>query len=369
MRRYSTSMKTNDWKKWSLSNNGIKGMLIRRYRTENGKRIWETYPSAKYKHLSQDDIEALLRRLNVRQVNEQQAALERYNFDHAYINQTVLKSFERYLETKANNAEYIRRLLSMLNEYPFHFFIRKLKITDPNLWKKKEELFGHYLLEKDLSSEHIQRIVQHTNRFLSFLHNKYPDEIKLTRLNSISNTVLKKRKGMQHVSREKYISPEDFAKICDKADRKILSQIKLAYYFGLRRSEVLGLTIDDIFEDSLSVERQLVKINPEIEYDLLKTFETRQVPYWNTTPDEVYDLISTAQPMHPDTLGYLFKREMTKLKLPFLFHDLRRTFITNALRKYHYRDVQLAAGHSQIKTTELYAQDDRKLQRKRFVPN
>lgn len=362
-------MKKHDWKKWSLSTNGIKGILIRRYRTENGRRIWETYPTANYKHLSQDEIEALLRRLNVRHINAQNEALERYNFDHAFINPNVLKAFERYLETKANNAEYIRRLLSMLNEYPFHFFIHKLKVTDPNLWKKKEELFGHFLLEKDLSSEHIQRIIQHTNRFISFLHDKYPDEIRLTKLNSISNTVLKKRKGLQQVQRQKYISIEDFNKICSEVDQRILAPIKLAYYFGLRRSEALGLTINDVFEDSLSVERQLIKVEPRVEYDLLKTFETRHVPYWNTTPEEAYELVSKMKLLHPDTLGHIFKKEMKRLKMPFLFHDFRRTFITNALRKYHYRDVQLAAGHSQIKTTELYAQDDRKLQKKRFIPS
>jgi len=139
--------------------------------------------------------------------------------------------------------------------------------------------------------------------------------------------------------------------------------------FGLRCGEVLGLKLDDVYEDALNIERQLNKLEPIIHYSPLKNKEKRIVPYWYSTPDEVYSLIQALLPIHPDTLSKAFKSEMVRLKLPYQFHDIRRTWITNSLRQHHYRDVQLAAGHADLKTTQRYAQDDRALHRKKFKPN
>ncbi len=72
--------------------------------------------------------------------------------------------------------------------------------------------------------------------------------------------------------------------------------------------------------------------------------------------------------MHPDTLSDKFEKASKEAGLSFQFHDLRRTFITNALRKYHFLDVRLAAGHSDLETTQKYIQDDRQIQRKKFKP-
>jgi integrase len=126
--------------------------------------------------------------------------------------------------------------------------------------------------------------------------------------------------------------------------------------------------VDDVFEDSLGVNRQLIKACPR-QTGPLKSRETRVVPHWFCTAAEAYSLISQVVVMHPDTFGHCFKAEMNRIGFNFQLHDLRRTFITNALRVHHYLDVKLAAGHSDIETTNNYIQDDRQLQRKQFRPS
>lgn len=361
--------RNSDWSKWVYSKHSANQYIIRRYKTENHKRIWETKKKSEYSHLLQDQIQSYVDKLNFHYFEKQKLLLARYNFNSVYVNKSLLKEFRNYLETKANNKEHIQKLLSILNLYTFEFFLIKKNINDPNNWKRYDYEFGQFLLELKLSSDYILRIIQLTNRYINFLHNKFPEHIRLTKLECISNAVLSRRDALLKPNRKKYINEEDFKYIVENVDPKIINQIKLAYYFGLRRAEVLGLKIDDVYQDALFIERQLVSLNPTPKYDLLKTIENRQVPYWFCSAKETYNLIKNLKIIHPDSLSWQFKCEMERLNLPFQLHDLRRTFITNALRKYHYRDVQLAAGHSQIKTTELYAQDDRMILRKKYIPD
>jgi integrase len=357
------------WYKWSIDKRG-NSFLIRRYRKVDSKVQWQSYPKEKYKHLSSDEIQLLLKRLNTSLELERRNAEARYDFNHIYVNKRTLEGFEELLKTRSNSLENINTVLSCLKLYTLDYFIHKKNLPDPNYWKKNEAGFGKYLLSKKISSSYIKRIVLTTNRFIKFLHEAYPDEIRLTVLNPISRNVLKEKdlESKNH-SRKKFIDAATFQFIIERIDERLIPAVKLAYYFGLRRAEVLGLRLDDVYEDSLNIERQLIRLGPTEKCGPLKNrTEERSIPYWFINPEQTYKLIETLEIVHPDTLGDMFKAEMTRLKLPFQFHDLRRTFITMSLRSYHYLDVKLAAGHSKLETTNKYIQDDRGLQRKKFVP-
>ena len=137
--------------------------------------------------------------------------------------------------------------------------------------------------------------------------------------------------------------------------------IILAYRFGLRCSEVLGLNQDDVYLDYLLIERQYEGKN---KYCNTKSRDNRMVPYWYISPEETYNLISQIKRINPNTLSRRFIKESGGKEM----HDLRRSWITLSLRKQHYRDVQLAAGHRNIETTQKYIQDDRVLNSVRFCP-
>jgi integrase len=70
--------------------------------------------------------------------------------------------------------------------------------------------------------------------------------------------------------------------------------------------------------------------------------------------------------MHPDVLSHRWISLMEKLGLDYTFHELRHTFITRARAQYNAREVQLAAGHANITTTERYSHDHRKFDERVF---
>ncbi len=360
-------MKLSHWHKWALTTHRKGVKIIRRYRYVNERRVWETYPKHKYADFSPQEVEALVRRLNASREQAELEAKKRFEYDHAFINTKILDQFERMLRTRANKEERIKTQLSMLHNYVCRYFVHTIKITDPDKWKKYESGFGEFLLQQKIGKDTIKRIIQTANRFLKFLHNAYPEEVRMISLDPVSLQVLKNITS-KNTGRAKYINETDFDRICAQIDARILPMVKLAYTFGLRRAETLGLSLDCVFEDGLAVERQLVKVEPAPQYDQLKGKENRFVPYWNCTANDAYEWISEMGLLHPDTITHLFDAAMVELKFEYQFHDLRRTFISNSLRTVHYLDVRLAAGHKDLKTTQGYIQDDRQLQRKKFKP-
>ncbi|MBL7672509.1 MAG: tyrosine-type recombinase/integrase [Bdellovibrionaceae bacterium] len=354
-------MNSTAWFKWTLTNFGPKGFVIRRYRKLNGKTVWQSYPKAKYATLDAAKAEGLVKQLNVRF-----ALKAKQDFNHSFINKQTLADFELHLQTKINSQAHIKTLMSELDAYALEFFVRKSNCPDPSSWKRLEAQYGKFLLSKQLVGTYVKRIIQTTNRFIKFLHEKYPEEVRRCVLEPVAGRILKEQ-GISKKSRNKFVTDEHFKIICEKINDNLLPFVKLCYFYGLRRSEVLGLLTDDVFEDSLSIERQLVKMHPK-QYGPLKSREQRVVPHWFCTPKEAYSLIAQSAVVHPDTLGHVFKAEMKRLGFAYQLHDLRRTFITRALRVHHYLDVKLAAGHSDIETTNKYIQDDRLLQRKQFRP-
>ena len=350
--------------------------VIRRYRLVDGKPKWESYPKDKYKDLSGEEVEALIRRLNASIEAEEKLAKERYDYDNAFVNKVTKEEFERRLRNKATDEGHIQAQMTHLDEYVLRYFIFERELADPNQWKKVEDSYGDWLQNvlsestgNKLRGTTIARIIQTANRFLEFLHNRMPDEVRLIKLDPISHDVLEERDSLSvNRKRKKFITEKDFESICKKADPRIVPLVKIGYWFGLRRSECLGLTLDDVFEDALHVERQLVKTMPTAQYDRLKDKDERDVPYWFCKAETAYELVSQIQMIHPDTVSDLFSGVCEELKLPFQFHDLRRTWITRALRVRHFMDVRLAAGHEDLETTQGYIQDDREIQRKKFVP-
>ncbi len=349
-------MKWNtNWYKWSVTKYEF-GFRIRRYRFVNGNKVWDTFPKEKYSHILNQEIYNFVVQLNL--VNRVDVVAKVST--NKLINDKNLESFRKILVNKINSPNHIKDLMSVLKNHSIGFFYGKMKSDNINEWINFETEFGEYLFLLNYSASHVKRIVQVTNRFIKFLSKANP-EVKLVTFEPLSDFKLKKQKS----ERRKFISKFEYERIMANIDSKILPHTILAYSFGLRCSETLSLQTNDMFEDCIELQRQQLDVKNTKD---LKNRSVRSVPYWFISPEDAFCQINGMKVMHPDTLSKLFIKEMKKHGLEFQFHDLRRTFITNALRIHHYRDVQLAAGHSDLKTTMLYAQDDRLLQRKKFVP-
>ena len=360
-------MQVSKWYKWYFDKSVN---MIRRYRIVNDVRKWQNLPTKQYKQLDVYARDSLIKRLNASYESQKLNAEKRYDFDHAFINKTVLEAFEHSLRAGARDRDHINALMYYVTEYVLKYFVHIKKQPDPSHWKKYEAGYGKFLLSKKLGHSSIKRVMATTNRFISFLYETYPDEVRLTVLRPVSAEEIQAlERNAPNKSRRKFITDKDWQKICEKAAPDLLPALKLSYYFGLRIAEVLALTTDDIYEDCLRIERQLISIEPFRKTGPLKNnSEPRDIPYWFTTPAETYSLVLRIKLIHPDTLSHRIADFMHEVGLPFKHHDFRRTFITRANRLYARADVKLAAGHKDSRTTDIYVQDDRPLGRKRYKP-
>ena len=168
--------------------------------------------------------------------------------------------------------------------------------------------------------------------------------------------------GKSDESKTKFIKEETFQRICDwTRDHRpdVLPNMMLCYHLGLRISETQGLTRLKLRKDSVLVDEQGDHLEDgKIVRTSVKT-DARRVPYWNLSAKEVWEYVQQIQPMHPDTL--IKRVNACMAKFGHSSHDFRRTFITNSLRTKHWKDVQKAVGHTDVRTTMSYDQDDRNL--------
>lgn len=143
----------------------------------------------------------------------------------------------------------------------------------------------------------------------------------------------------------------------EEQDASLLPNVKLCYAFGLRINESLGFSRMKLLKESLLVDEQGAGVKDgKLITRKVKT-NARKVPYWNMDAKEAWALIQQIVPMHPNTLNKKVNKILTKLG--HSSHDFRRTLITNAHRKHHWKDVQRAAGHTTHQMTMKYDQDDR----------
>ncbi len=362
------------WSQWYKLNDksNSRGFIIKRYRKMDGKTKWESLPVAQYGDLSAQEIEALLRRLNVTNELKERENIERYNFDHAYINIRVLEKYEDFMSSRANDKNHVNTMMTYLAKYCIDYFVVLKKLPDPQQWFKIEHNWGLWLVnDMKLSASTIRQVTQNTNRFCKFLATKmFPEKLTIPSLDPVSRNKLKKIKSDSVVDEHHYISEDDFNEII--RHMKVVSpglvpNVLLAYHFGLRISETLGLTEKKLFKKYLLVNEQGIGCkNGVVVRGDVKTIDYRKTPYWYMAPDEAHSLIKKILPMHPDTLG----RKLNEILNDFNHqtHDFRKSFVTKALRDHHWRDVQMAVGHSDINTTMRYAQDDRELDDEVWIP-
>lgn len=366
-----------EWTRWYLvsenDRSGVKQPCIKRSRKVDGKIKWNRYPAKHYKQMKKEELQALLRRLNATFETDKKLAEERYNFDHTYVNIKSLDLFEKNLKKNTTVRTSVSNPMSSLERYALEFFIITNGIPDPSRWHLKEDDWGEWLLEQDLSTSALKRIISTTNRFTKFLNQKiYPDMATPRKLEPIGRAkftevnYVRKKQGKNVEA--KYMHPDVFEKILvafETEDPVLLPNVKLCKAFGLRISETLGLDRMKVFEDALLVDEQGFRVKDgKIVRKKVKTNE-RRVPYWNMSDKAAWALIKKIVPMHPSTLAKKINAVLENFG--HTSHDFRRTFITEAHRKHHWKDVQRAAGHTSHAMTMKYDQDDRQLSNKLAV--
>lgn len=352
--------------------------IIRYIKSASGTLTSERLPIKKYALIREnvDELNKLVDRLNY-DILKAKKSRDSLAFKHAFIDEELLEEFKSLLITQIPSRDRALTNFHYLKTHVLTYFIQTLNLANPRDWYLVSQTkWGEYLIKnKAIVAPATKReVIQIANRFIKFLHSKRPDEVPMYRFEPISAAVFKKMIAQRKVDKEgadrKFIKDEHWAMIKTKLPDSIKPAALLAYHYGLRRSETLGVQIQDVKKGYLELQRQLVKLKPKPSFGPLKGREARKINHWLTTPENAYKWVKATQAnlIHPDTLSDIWREVMETLKLDYDFHDLRHSFITKALAEYPPRQVQLAAGHKSIETTMKYAHDHRQLNDEQFNP-
>jgi integrase len=161
----------------------------------------------------------------------------------------------------------------------------------------------------------------------------------------------------------RFLTPEEICAILEKAGDFMQRVIKILLYTGMRRSELVFLTWDDIdFHNKLIT----VQSKPEIGFHP-KSHRARSIPINPDLEQLLLDLPQRGKYLFDDGKGrplhckdYYTKQFEKILKMADVknanLHTLRHTFASSlVMAGVDLRTVQELLGHSTIKVTERYA--------------
>ncbi|HYX38926.1 MAG TPA: site-specific integrase [Oligoflexus sp.] len=360
---------------------------------------------------SDEDAKNLVLRLNGKDPKEEAARL-RYQERVAWISPELMRSYESKVRNNYTSEKDFATVMNYLHKYVLDFFVNRLKEPDVRMWKVSQDLWGTYLLNKDVAEDDplrimepgklfskkvLKYIINEANRFLRFVHNQMPLEVPFIKLEPLDKMALinADAKRIQANGRKHpgvYIPPIRLTKILTTLKEIVDKQpwataALLAYYYGVRTGETVALDTQNIKSGYLLVETQFVswefdeESEDELEPDAVKHTrsvkdrEQRKVPHWVIKPKEAYELVTAinkakftaewASDQFTELTRELFKSD----GLVYHLKDLRKTWVTNMLKKHNHEQVRLAAGHSDIKTTlGHYVEDGREMDDEVYMP-
>jgi integrase/recombinase XerD len=255
-----------------------------------------------------------------------------------------LFKFESYLQSKRYSSNTIKTYCDALRVFfKFHSLTHPERITSDHV-----HAFNHdYILKKGYSSSYQNQVI---NAIKLFYRNRYKksiqiDEIERPRRERRLPNVLSKTEVKAILS-----SPTNL---------KHRAMLSLIYACGLRRGELLNLTLKDI-----QSERNLLFIRQS------KGKKDRVVPISNKIIEMLRDYYKAFKPQtwlfegqfpnskySEKSLENVLKQSLAKTKIAkkVSLHWLRHSYATHLLESgTDLRYIQEILGHSSSRTTELY---------------
>lgn len=332
-------------------------------------------------------------------------------YNHSWINDDFLQAYKQeILYTSMQDRKNADTLFNYLTRYALNWFLTKKKALTVQSWKHFEKEWGMYLLnlpddqgrmedslrifsdeaddhnlkpkDRQLSAKVLKYVMFEINRFIRYVYSKRLSEFdnQLVQLEPWGKDYLggyaSNWKVKYKARLSKYIKDEDW-KVISKAmlDSKVIwrHEVHLAREYGLRRRETLCLDLLAVKPEHLLLQQQLdraqlidgrqVKIPKGLKGQEIE----RRIPHWfveepKVTRARIKAILSENIP-HPDTISKGFREFCKALKdkdgkpygFDFIFHDLRRTFITNAVKKgIKIEDLIFATGHKNEQVLRKY---------------
>ena len=271
--------------------------------------------------------------------------------DKAKVSKTRLKfdtAAERYMETKSNvlSPSTLRGYRSILNNLPVSFKSKLITDIDSITIQK---------LVNDYSKSHSPKSTINAHGFISAVMAMFCP-------NTIINTTLpQKRKNEPYVP-----SDEDVKRILDYAKGTQFEIPLLLATFGLRRSEICALTLDDLNGNMLTISKALVQA--EDKTWVIKSTKTEAGTRTIYLPDNVVELIHKQGCIYtgyPNSIVCYLQKVQERLGIPkFSLHKLRHYYASMSHSIGIPDSYIMSAGgwksDSTLKQVYRHAMDDKK---------
>ncbi|MGH1469214.1 MAG: tyrosine-type recombinase/integrase [Bdellovibrionales bacterium] len=378
------------------------------------KQTWQRLPIRFYKDYlhSKRELENLCIYLNGLDPAEYRAGI-RYKIKTAYLPNRVVLEFIENTKSEFLN-EQKKDITNRLNNFVrcgLNWF--QSQSSKVNEWPNLQKRWGHCLLnladniedeerifEKGTlrSKNTILRIIWLMNNFMEHLHKEYPNRYSAIKFDPITPRQFAKlektRKNKKDYKKRRVINDLDWQKI-----KKLIAKdpqlkiLKLCWEFGLRRSEALALALEpknnsDIIssmcEDSLYIDKQLDELgygkHDQPITKATKTGESRHIPYTASqskmSAEEIYDLIESAEPIHPGEATKKWRKLLNGKKLNYVIHEMRHSFAYSIVNSviinsktgdgFSLKECMEILGHESIETTNKYIRHTKNYSENKF---
>lgn len=193
------------------------------------------------------------------------------------------------------------------------------------------------------------------NREIARLKNLFEEAVRNNKIRNNPARYLKLQP--ENNARTRVLSREEFQRLLENAPLHLLGIIRLAYFTGMRKGEILGLTWQNVdFQHGVIV----------LEAAMTKTNRSRVIPLNDEMVQMLHEQETYSNVEHPYVF-YFRGEPMKDLKRSFVnacekagienfrFHDLRHTFVTNARKAgVHDHVIMAITGHTTMAMFRRY---------------
>lgn len=222
---------------------------------------------------------------------------------------TFREAYEKYIEQKSHilSQSTIRGYRQMRTYFK--------DLYDWKLSEMNQKIITRWV--NTLAAKHAPKTVRNAHGLVSAIFHEFAPEIHL------NTTLPQKIKPKYHIPSDAEI--QAVIAYLKEEDRELLKAVYLAAFGTLRRSEVCGLSADDVTGNIIHVYKAMVK-GADGNY-FIKTTKTVSSDRYIALPDFVVETFPTngaIVKLKPDDITHRLHRTLKKLEIPsFRFHDLR----------------------------------------------
>jgi hypothetical protein len=362
-------------------------------------------------------LEDFVIRLNGKAPKEERLK-DNVRFAHAWIDDEFLQKYrEEVLYQSIQDRVNADAMFQYLRRYALTWFLLRKGALTVQSRKQHEKEWGKYLLNQEqdqaslvkrlrlfcnddsdsrltpenrqLSAKVLKYTLYEINRFIRYVYEKRRSEFDegLIQLKPWGENFLEGYEANWRVKNQprpsRYIRPEHWELISTALKQRDVvwrHQVHLAHDYGLRRRETMGLELSSLNQNYLHLLQQLKKCvfggdQQTRHFKALKGREKeRKIPHWFADPKHTRARVKamlSKRVSHPDTISAGFQEVCESLTdkngvcLPnYIFHDLRRTFIANAVKNgIPVEELRQATGHKDPQVlVKYYLMDARELE-------